>query len=112
MKYTMLVPTLMACIVGSGLAAGELHEAVKNQPTHQVLAILDRTPGLDLQDEQGNSALMLAAEGGRLDLVQALLAKGANVSARRCFVWVTGGIGRPGFQHRAEGFGARESLSA
>ncbi len=32
--------------------------------------------------------------------------------ARRYFVWVTGGIGRPGFQRRAEGFGARESLSA
>jgi len=31
---------------------------------------------------------------------------------RRYFVWVIGGIGRPGFQRRAEGFGARESLSA
>jgi len=31
---------------------------------------------------------------------------------RRYFVWVTGGIGRPGFQRRAEEFGASESLSA
>jgi hypothetical protein len=33
-------------------------------------------------------------------------------SVRRYFVWVTGGISQPGFQRRAEGFGARESLSA
>ena len=36
--------------------------------------------------------------------------KGKRV--RRYFVWVTGGIGQPEFQRRAEGFGAREPLSA
>jgi hypothetical protein len=32
--------------------------------------------------------------------------------ARRCFVWVTGGIGRPEFQRGVEEPGARVSLSA
>jgi hypothetical protein len=35
-----------------------------------------------------------------------------DFQVRRYFVWVTGGIGQPEFQRRAEGFGAREPLSA
>jgi hypothetical protein len=35
-----------------------------------------------------------------------------RITARRCFVWVTGGIGWPEFQRGAEEPGARLSLSA
>jgi ankyrin repeat protein len=56
-------------------ASTALHYAVEHNLHEVVLVLLGAHPGIDLnvQDEQGNTALMLAVKGNHMDLVAALM---------------------------------------
>ena len=58
--------------------------AAKKGDTNRVESLLKAGAELEAKDQDGRTALMLAAQFGRLDTVRLLLAKRASADARDC----------------------------
>ena len=80
------IVSLVACGVGNGLtalmwAAGHSNEVPVGEGVETVALLLSRGAGVDLADDRGRTALMIAAERGHAEIVARLLAAGADFSA-------------------------------
>lgn len=89
MKNVIRLPKgLLALLLSSMLSASvwaepptPLHDAAEAGDLKQVTELLAAHPDwVDLQDEEGETPLMEAAEEGRLEVVQLLLSKGAAIN--------------------------------
>ncbi len=67
--------------------SADLFEAVKTGDVTAVQRLLDGGVALDSRDEDGLTALMLAAYSGDLAMVQVLIARGADVNATNAGGW-------------------------
>lgn len=56
--------------------------AVTNRQTDSVKALLEHGADVNVRANDGSTALMLAAAAGDIEIVRALLSKGADVSGR------------------------------
>ncbi|CAH1268453.1 TLR2 [Branchiostoma lanceolatum] len=65
-------------MANSSVLAHGLGTCVEHGDVTALMALLDRV-GVDAKDENGQTALMLAAEHGQLEMVQELITKGADV---------------------------------
>ncbi|KAI8508652.1 hypothetical protein Bbelb_137510 [Branchiostoma belcheri] len=65
-------------MASSSVLAHGLGTCVEHGDLTALMALLDRV-GVDAKDENGQTALMLAAEHGQLEMVQELITKGADV---------------------------------
>lgn len=88
MKKTISWPktllNLLFCSLLTGsiwASATSLHDAAEAGDLKQVTELLAAHPDwVDLEDEEGETPLMEAAEEGRLEVVQLLLSKGAAIN--------------------------------
>jgi ankyrin repeat protein len=90
MRIERLIPGLLKCSLAAVLSVAAfaatsgttaLVDAVKNQDTESVRALLKQHVEVNAPEPDGTTALHWAAHWGDLDTVNALLREGANVSA-------------------------------
>jgi ankyrin repeat protein len=60
---------------------GDLYEAIKTEKVEEALKLIAEADDLTGQDEDGNTALIIACKTGKLEIVTALLEQGAAVDA-------------------------------
>jgi ankyrin repeat protein len=61
------------------------HEAIKSADAAAIGELLDRGADIDARDRHGQTALMLAAHAGHLDVVAVLIERGAELNATAKF---------------------------
>lgn len=84
MKFVALpLACLVLLLVVPSARSGEIHDAVRAGDTDAVRRIVSDDPdSVDVPDDNGRIPLTLAAAGGMEDIVEILLAGGADVNAR------------------------------
>ena len=60
-------------------AAGHANDVPVRDGVATVTTLMDQGASLDFQDNRGRTALMYAAESGRAEIVEALIAAGAGI---------------------------------
>jgi len=81
MRLTLLLPVLAIAVIGN-LQAATIHEAIDQGDSVAVAAMLDTNPALiDDRLPNGRSPLHTAAYGGKLNIVELLLNRGADANA-------------------------------
>jgi len=75
---------LCLALMASGCGGGDLHSACKNGDARRVKALLESGKGdVNARDSEfGSSPLHWAAGGGHVEIMEMLLAKGANIEAK------------------------------
>jgi ankyrin repeat protein/L-ascorbate metabolism protein UlaG (beta-lactamase superfamily) len=84
MRKRMILSVLGAAVLGLSPAApaAEIHDAVRAGDLSRIKAILAKDPkAVNALDDLGQSPLHLAAEGGRKDVVDLLISRGADIKA-------------------------------
>jgi ankyrin repeat protein len=84
-QYLLIVVAIILvvrCVIGGEIE--RLLYAAKNNDIITVKNLLAKSEGIDINavDEDGNTALMLAASLAKRDIVKALLAAGADVNVK------------------------------
>src|SRR5208337_2012632 len=82
--HTRVILAVLLTLVWSSLAfCGEIHEAAENGDWAKVETLLKDNPALvSSRNNYGTTPLHLAVENGHKDVVELLLAKGADVNAK------------------------------
>src|SRR5579871_6707820 len=81
MRVLVLLMVLAGCGIADDASDQVLALAAKGQSA-KLKALLDKGAPLEATDRNGRTALMLAAQHGRLDTVKMLLDRGAKADAR------------------------------
>jgi ankyrin repeat protein len=84
MKH-LLLTTIAAVLLATTAFAGPIHDAAKIGDLAGVQAELDKGVDVGAKDEFGRTPLYLAAENGRKQVAELLIAKGADVNAKNGF---------------------------
>lgn len=76
--FLLLAPVLLIVTTIPGARAGPLHDAARAGDQAALVALLDAGTAVDRHDSGGKTALFLAVQGGHLEAVTLLLARGAD----------------------------------
>ena len=80
-KWSILfIPPAIFCFLAGIVAAGELHDAVKKGEIEKVKSLATKE-NVNEKDDQGATPLIWASRYGKKDIVELLIAKGADVHA-------------------------------
>ena len=78
---TLLTGVAICLLLAASASANPLLEAAEAGDTKQVRELLTAHPDwVDVEDEEGETSLMEAAEDGHLEIVELLLKAGANIN--------------------------------
>ncbi|MFB0565376.1 MAG: ankyrin repeat domain-containing protein [Candidatus Aminicenantaceae bacterium] len=83
MPALIVIIMLISYITALSVPENDIHEAAKQGDLAKIKALLEKDPNLvSVKDGEGETPLFRAAESGHLDVVQYLVAKGAQVNAK------------------------------
>jgi len=93
-----IIRCLLIVLVSCGAAkAHEIHDAVQSGDLDKIKTLLEQKPELaNEQGDRGNTPLIVAVKGGRLEIAQFLLAYNADVNFKAKNVPISGGTSMGG----------------
>lgn len=89
-KYSKILALIFISLIFVGCAASKqpLHIHALEGDLTKVRTEVEGGAAVDIRDSGGRTALMLAAESGRMEVVEYLVSKGADVNAEsKLFLW-------------------------
>ncbi|HYG78023.1 MAG TPA: ankyrin repeat domain-containing protein [Planctomycetota bacterium] len=89
-RHPSLVTTFLVCVLSVYTRASEIHDACEAGDAGKVKALLAQRPELvDQKDSNGGATpLQIAVENGKKNVVEALVAAGADISMKNSIGWM------------------------